>query len=52
MSGWFCRSDVEEKLLAARDIIVARFCTKVLEEIKFTCSTGIADNKVFSEGFK
>ena len=45
---WLCRSDAdhEDKLLACGAIIIAQLRTKVLEETKFTCSAGIAHNKV------
>lgn len=48
VSEWFCRNDAdhEDKLLTCGAIMVARLRMKVLEETKFTCSAGIAHNKV------
>lgn len=45
---WFCRSeaDHQDKLLACGAIIVAQLRIKVLSETTFTCSAGIAHNKV------
>lgn len=50
MREWLCQSDADhrDKLLACGAIIVARLRMKVLEETKFTCSAGIAHNKVVS----
>lgn len=39
-------ADHQDKLLACGAIIVAQLRMKVLEETKFTCSAGIAHNKV------
>ncbi|XP_072952423.1 DNA polymerase eta isoform X1 [Typha angustifolia] len=48
---WFCRTDADhqEKLLACGAIIVAQLRAKVLEETKFTCSAGIAHNKMLAK---
>ncbi|XP_019702847.1 DNA polymerase eta isoform X3 [Elaeis guineensis] len=48
---WLCRSDAdhEDKLLACGAIIIAQLRTKVLEETKFTCSAGIAHNKMLAK---
>lgn len=48
---WLCRSDAdhEDKLLACGAIIVAQLREKVLEETKFTCSAGIAHNKMLAK---
>lgn len=45
---WLCRSDADrqDKLLACGAIIVAELRMDVLKETKFTCSAGIAHNKV------
>ena len=45
---WLSRGDADhlDKLLSCGAIIVARLRMKVLEETKFTCSAGIAHNKV------
>lgn len=46
---WLCRSEAEhrDKLLACGAIIVAELRMEVLKETEFTCSAGIAHNKVF-----
>lgn len=48
MRAWLCRVDAyyEDKLLACGAIIVAQLRLRVLEETQFTCSAGIAHNKV------
>lgn len=45
---WLCRSDADhqDKLLACGAIIVAELRMDVLKETMFTCSAGIAHNKV------
>lgn len=45
---WFTRSDASrrDKLLACGAFIVAELRLQVLEETEFTCSAGIAHNKV------
>lgn len=45
---WLRQSDADhqDKLLACGAIIVAQLRMKVLYETKFTCSAGIAHNKV------
>lgn len=45
---WLCRDDAdhEDKLLACAAIIVAQLRIQVMEETQFTCSAGIAHNKV------
>lgn len=47
---WLCRSDAsyQEKLLACGAFIVADLRMQVLKETEFTCSAGIAHNKVRS----
>jgi DNA polymerase eta len=49
--AWLCRSDADyqDKLLACGAIIVAQLRVRVLEETQFTCSAGIAHNKVYNE---
>jgi len=49
--AWLCRpdADYEDKLLACGAIIVAQLRVRVLEETQFTCSAGIAHNKVYNE---
>jgi DNA polymerase eta len=51
VKAWLCRADADyqDKLLACGAIIVAQLRVKVLEETQFTCSAGIAHNKVYSE---
>lgn len=46
---WLCRSDADhyDKLLACGAFIVAELRAQVLRETEFTCSAGIAHNKVF-----
>ncbi|XP_020096475.1 DNA polymerase eta isoform X1 [Ananas comosus] len=48
---WLFRrhADYQDKLLACGAIIVARLRVKVLEETKFTCSAGIAHNKMLAK---
>ncbi|XP_020256660.1 DNA polymerase eta isoform X2 [Asparagus officinalis] len=48
---WFYQSDADhrDKLLACGAIIVAHLRMKVLEETKFTCSAGIAHNKMLAK---
>lgn len=45
---WLCRDDADyrDKLLACGALIVAELRLQVLEETEFTCSAGIAHNKV------
>ncbi|XP_049933955.1 DNA polymerase eta isoform X2 [Nymphaea colorata] len=45
---WLCRSDADcnDKLLACGAVIVAALRKEVLMETKFTCSAGIAHNKL------
>lgn len=49
--GWLCRSDAlhQDKLLACGAIIVAQLRGKVLKETEFTCSAGIAHNKMLAK---
>lgn len=49
--AWLCRpdADYEDKLLACGAIIVGQLRVRVLEETQFTCSAGIAHNKVYNE---
>ncbi|ONM02116.1 DNA polymerase eta [Zea mays] len=49
--AWLCQSeaDYQDKLLACGAIIVAQLRVRVLEETQFTCSAGIAHNKVYNE---
>ena len=49
--AWLCRpdADYEDKLLACGAIIVAQLRVRVLEETQFTCSAGIAHNKVYNK---
>jgi len=46
--NWLRRSDVDhkDKLLACGALIVAELRRQVLKETEFTCSAGIAHNKV------
>lgn len=48
---WLCRSSVDprDKLLACGALIVAELRLQVLKETEFTCSAGIAHNKVETE---
>ncbi|KAF3325477.1 DNA polymerase eta isoform X1 [Carex littledalei] len=48
---WLCRpdADYEEKLLACGAIIVAELRIRVLHETQFTCSAGIAHNKMLAK---
>ncbi|KAM0875816.1 hypothetical protein ACQ4PT_036544 [Festuca glaucescens] len=48
---WLCRADADyqDKLLACGAIIVAQLRVKVLEETQFTCSAGIAHNKMLAK---
>jgi DNA polymerase eta len=45
---WLCRSDADrrDKLLACGALIVAELRMQVLRETEFTCSAGVAHNKV------
>ncbi|KAJ1285466.1 hypothetical protein BS78_03G281500 [Paspalum vaginatum] len=49
--AWLCRSDAgyQDKLLACGAIIVAQLRIRVLEETQFTCSAGIAHNKMLAK---
>ncbi|EES01500.1 hypothetical protein BDA96_03G325400 [Sorghum bicolor] len=49
--AWLCRSDADyqDKLLACGAIIVAQLRVRVLEETQFTCSAGIAHNKMLAK---
>ncbi|KAK8961535.1 hypothetical protein KSP40_PGU007067 [Platanthera guangdongensis] len=49
--GWLCRSDAlrQDKLLACGAIIVAQLRGDVLKETEFTCSAGIAHNKMLAK---
>lgn len=51
VKAWLCRADAnyQDKLLACGAILVAQLRVKVLEETQFTCSAGIAHNKVYNE---
>ncbi|KAJ6808855.1 DNA polymerase eta isoform X1 [Iris pallida] len=48
---WLCQTDADhrDKLLACGAIIVAQLRSKVLEETEFTCSAGIAHNKMLAK---
>ncbi|KAF4391422.1 hypothetical protein F8388_008033 [Cannabis sativa] len=48
---WLCRKDADrrDKLLACGAIIVAELRMKVLKETEFTCSAGIAHNKILAK---
>ncbi|XP_062206919.1 DNA polymerase eta isoform X2 [Phragmites australis] len=48
---WLCRADADyqDKLLACGAIIVAQLRVRVLEETQFTCSAGIAHNKMLAK---
>lgn len=45
---WLCRSEADhrDKLLACGALIVAELRMQVLRETEYTCSAGIAHNKV------
>jgi DNA polymerase eta len=45
---WLCQpdADYQDKLLACGTIIVAELRIRVLQETEFTCSAGVAHNKV------
>jgi DNA polymerase eta len=47
---WLCRvdADYQDRLLACGAIIVVQLRIRVLEETQFTCSAGIAHNKVYN----
>ncbi|KAL6845184.1 hypothetical protein ACP4OV_024679 [Aristida adscensionis] len=49
--AWLCRADADyqDKLLACGAIIVAQLRVRVLEETQFTCSAGIAHNKMLAK---
>ncbi|KAF0919925.1 hypothetical protein E2562_032333 [Oryza meyeriana var. granulata] len=49
--AWLCRADADyqDKLLSCGAIIVAQLRIKVLEETQFTCSAGIAHNKMIAK---
>ncbi|GAB4840871.1 hypothetical protein Ancab_021631 [Ancistrocladus abbreviatus] len=51
VKNWFCRSDADhnEKLLACGALIVAQLRIQVLKETQFTCSAGIAHNKMLAK---
>ncbi|KAJ0982898.1 hypothetical protein J5N97_011153 [Dioscorea zingiberensis] len=48
---WLCQDDAdhEDKLLACGAIIVSQLRIQVLEETQFTCSAGIAHNKMLAK---
>ncbi|XP_048228856.1 DNA polymerase eta isoform X2 [Ricinus communis] len=48
---WLCRNDADhrDKLLACGAIIVAELRMQVLKETEFTCSAGIAHNKMLAK---
>ncbi|KAK3189043.1 hypothetical protein Dsin_028604 [Dipteronia sinensis] len=48
---WLCRSDADhrEKLLACGALIVAELRMQVLKETEFTCSAGVAHNKMLAK---
>lgn len=48
MKEWLCRCDADhrDKLLACGVLIVTELRMQVLKETEFTCSAGIAHNKV------
>ncbi|KAK2661873.1 hypothetical protein Ddye_000447 [Dipteronia dyeriana] len=48
---WLCRSDADhcEKLLACGTLIVAELRMQVLKETEFTCSAGVAHNKMLAK---
>jgi DNA polymerase eta len=47
---WFCRADTDyqDRLLACSAIIAEQLRVRVLGETPFTCSVGIAHNKVYN----
>ncbi|AQL05017.1 DNA polymerase eta [Zea mays] len=49
--AWLCQSeaDYQDKLLPCGAIIVAQLRVRVLEETQFTCSAGIAHNKMLAK---
>ncbi|KAK6931960.1 DNA polymerase, Y-family, little finger domain [Dillenia turbinata] len=49
--NWLCRSDADhrDKLLACGALIVAELRIQVLKETEFTCSAGIAHNKMLAK---
>ncbi|AQK82669.1 DNA polymerase eta [Zea mays] len=49
--AWLCQSeaDYQDKLLTCGAIIVAQLRVRVLEETQFTCSAGIAHNKMLAK---
>ncbi|KAL6616091.1 hypothetical protein ACP70R_038361 [Stipagrostis hirtigluma subsp. patula] len=49
--AWLCRADADyqDKLLACGAVIVAQLRVRVLEETQFTCSAGIAHNKMLAK---
>ncbi|KAL6616092.1 hypothetical protein ACP70R_038362 [Stipagrostis hirtigluma subsp. patula] len=49
--AWLCRDDADyqDKLLACGAVIVAQLRVRVLEETQFTCSAGIAHNKMLAK---
>ncbi|XP_037406687.1 DNA polymerase eta-like isoform X1 [Triticum dicoccoides] len=51
VKAWLCRADAnyQDKLLACGAILVAQLRVKVLEETQFTCSAGIAHNKMLAK---
>ncbi|XP_068654580.1 DNA polymerase eta [Aristolochia californica] len=51
VKDWFCRNDADhrDKLLACGAIIVAQLRMDVLRETQFTCSAGIAHNKMLAK---
>uniref|UniRef100_A0A453FJI2 DNA polymerase eta n=1 Tax=Aegilops tauschii subsp. strangulata TaxID=200361 RepID=A0A453FJI2_AEGTS len=51
VKAWLCRADAnyQDKLLACGAVLVAQLRVKVLEETQFTCSAGIAHNKMLAK---
>ncbi|KAG9439017.1 hypothetical protein H6P81_019182 [Aristolochia fimbriata] len=51
VKDWFCRNDADhrDKLLTCGAIIVAQLRMDVLRETQFTCSAGIAHNKMLAK---
>ncbi|XP_006646338.1 DNA polymerase eta isoform X1 [Oryza brachyantha] len=51
VKAWLCRTDADyqDKLLSCGAIIVAQLRVRVLEETQFTCSAGIAHNKMLAK---
>ncbi|KMZ66775.1 DNA-directed DNA polymerase [Zostera marina] len=51
VKDWICKTDADhqDKLLACGAIIVARLRMNVLKETTFTCSAGIAHNKMLAK---